>query len=74
MLRSPAGCAFGVPRQRRAGRMEGSSVCRLFPSALGLPSQVTAVTLTVDSVLMKWTWPCWAAIRATLFLRIQRRR
>lgn len=51
---------------------EDSSIRPLFPSALGLPSMVTAIMVTADSVSMKQTRPYWVAVMATLFLKMQR--
>lgn len=50
----------------------GRSICPLFPSALGLPSKMTTTFVTVDPNAMKLTWPCWVAIMATLFWKVQR--
>ena len=46
-----------LPGRGLCGGMGSSSVCPLFPSAPGLPSKVTTVTATVDSVLVTWAWP-----------------
>lgn len=51
---------------------EDSSICPLFPCALGLPSMVITVIITADSISMKRTRPYWVAVMATLFLKMQR--